>query len=115
MMPPDLAPVSDLVYVWLAILVLGLCTVLTRSSFLLLGDKVPLPEGIRRALRYAPAAALAAIVVPDLVPWVNGGAPVFDARLPAAVFAVIVMVLTRSTLAMIFAGMAALWLLRWLW
>jgi branched-subunit amino acid transport protein len=114
MTPSVSPPISDNLYIWLAILLLALCTVLTRSSFMVLGDKVPLPDGVRRALRYAPAAALVAIVVPDLLPWSLTTGPVFDIKIIAAAAAVAVMALTRSTLAMIAAGMAALWLLRWL-
>ncbi|GAA0519722.1 AzlD domain-containing protein [Pigmentiphaga daeguensis] len=114
MSPSTLPPVSDSLYVWLVIIALALCTVLTRAGFLLLGDNVPLPEGVRRALRYAPAAALAAVIVPDLLPWAPGGLPVFDWRALAAVIAVAVMVATRNTIAMIGAGMVMLWLLRWL-
>ncbi|GAA4321299.1 hypothetical protein GCM10023144_00430 [Pigmentiphaga soli] len=99
-------------YVWLAIAALTACTVVARSGFLLLGDYMPLPDIVRRALRYAPAAALAAIVVPELFPW--GAAPPFDFKPLAAVVAVAVMAYTRSTAAMIVAGMAALWLLRWI-
>ncbi len=114
MTPTVSPPMSDNLYVWLAILLLALCTLLTRSSFLVLGDKVPLPEGVRRALRYAPAAALVAVIVPDLLPWSLASGPVFDIKIVAAAIAVVVMVVTRSTLAMIAAGMAAFWLMRWL-
>ncbi|OVZ57288.1 hypothetical protein CDO44_19545 [Pigmentiphaga sp. NML080357] len=114
MSPSSFPPVSDSPYVWLVIAALTLCTVITRAGFLLLGDNVPLPDGVRRALRYAPAAALAAVIMPDLLPWPPGGVPVFDWRALAAVVAVAVMVTTRNTIAMIGAGMATLWLLRWL-
>lgn len=53
---------------WLAILWLTLATILTRCSFFLLGrHAVRLPPKLQYALRYAPAAALAAIVAPDLL------------------------------------------------
>ncbi|MEF9996937.1 MAG: AzlD domain-containing protein, partial [Burkholderiaceae bacterium] len=42
-------------YVWLAILGLTVVTLVTRSSFLVLGDRFPLPERVQHALRYAPA------------------------------------------------------------
>src|SRR5690606_30646056 len=45
-------------YVYWAIVLLALCSVLTRAGFMVFGDYVPLPDGVRRALRYAPAAAL---------------------------------------------------------
>src|SRR5690606_5396990 len=60
MTPSVVPPLTDALYVWLAIVALAACSALTRSSFLLLGDYVPLPERVRRALRYAPAAALVA-------------------------------------------------------
>lgn len=114
MTPAGMPPMADAWYVWLAIIALALCTALTRSSFLLLGDRVPLPERVRRALRYAPMAALVAIVVPDLFP-LGGAAQWYDFKPVAAAVAIAVMFHTRSTVAMIAAGMAALWLLRWFW
>lgn len=100
-------------YVWAAIVGLTLVTVLTRASFLVLGDHIPLPEGLRRALRYGPAAALVAIIVPDLMPWKIGIGPVFDLKLVAAVVAVVVFLRFRGMTSMIAAGMMALWGLRW--
>jgi len=114
MTPSIMSPASDALYVWLVIIALAACTVITRADFLLLGDNVPLPEGVRRALRYAPAAALVAVIVPDLLPWSAGAGPVFDWRAVSALVAIAVMMVTRNTIAMIAAGMAALWLLRWL-
>ena len=60
------------IYVYCAILLLTVCSVITRAGFMLFGDYVPLSDNVRRALRYAPAAALTAIVVPDLLPWKAG-------------------------------------------
>jgi branched-subunit amino acid transport protein len=54
-------------HVWLAILGMGLITAITRALFLIGGERMILPERIQRALRYAPAAALVAVVVPDLL------------------------------------------------
>jgi branched-subunit amino acid transport protein len=112
MTPSSYPPIGDNLYVWLAILALGLCTLVTRASFMLLGDRVPLPDGVRRALRYAPAAALVAIIVPELMPWSPVTGPIFDVRVLAAAVAVGVMIVSRSTVAMIAAGMVALWVLR---
>ena len=58
--------------VWLAILGMGLVTAITRALFLIGGERMILPERVQRALRYAPAAALAAVVVPDLVETPHG-------------------------------------------
>ena len=46
---------------------LGLVTVLTRAFFVLPERELPLPAGLLRALRYAPLAALVAVVVPEIV------------------------------------------------
>lgn len=52
---------------WLAILGMGVVTALTRAFFLIGGERAVLPPRIQRVLRYAPAAALAAVVVPDVL------------------------------------------------
>ena len=91
-----------------------LCSVITRAGYLLFGDHLPLPDGVRRALRYAPVAALVAIIVPDLLPWSGAAGLALDMRLPAAIIATVVMVRTRSAILTIVAGMLALWTLRWL-
>lgn len=111
-MIPDIPPAA--LYVGAAVLLLTLCNVLTRAGFLLFGDRIPLSDGMRRALRYAPAAALTAIIVPDLMPWPRGGWPAFDLRLVAAAAATVVCLRTRSAVAVIVSGMLALWGLRWL-
>lgn len=104
----------DSTYVLLAIAALMLCSVITRAGYLLFGDRLPLPDNVRRALRYAPVAALVAIIVPDLLPWDGTAGLVLDMRLPAAVVATIVMVRTRSAMLTIIVGMLALWAFRWL-
>ncbi|WP_250512260.1 AzlD domain-containing protein [Caballeronia sp. INDeC2] len=54
-------------HVWLAILGMGLVTAITRALFLIGGERMVLPPRVQRVLRYAPAAALAGVVVPDLL------------------------------------------------
>jgi len=104
----------DSLYVYLAIVLLTLCSVISRTTFMLFGDYVPLPDGLRKALRYAPVAALVAILVPDLLPWVPGSGPSLDPRLFAGIVGCLVFFRTRSSVLIIVAGMAALWTLRWL-
>jgi branched-subunit amino acid transport protein len=58
--------------IWLAIAGMGLVTLITRALFLIGGERMILPDRVQRALRYAPAAALAAVVVPDLVETPHG-------------------------------------------
>ena len=53
----------------IVIIIVGmtLITVLTRTLFMILGDRVELPDIILRAIRYAPLAAIIAIVAPEII------------------------------------------------
>ena len=53
--------------VWLAILGMTVVTAVTRAMFLIGGERTVLPARVQRMLRYAPAAALAAVVLPDVL------------------------------------------------
>jgi branched-subunit amino acid transport protein len=55
------------VEVWLAILGMTVVTAVTRAMFLIGGERTVLPARVQRMLRYAPAAALAAVVLPDVL------------------------------------------------
>ncbi|MFT5587872.1 MAG: branched-subunit amino acid transport protein [Bradyrhizobium sp.] len=92
--------------IWITIGLLMLATILTRCSFFLLGDAVKLPEKVQHALRYAPAAAMAAIVAPDLV-FVGGTLDVHwtNPRLLAGLGAVVFFLVTRHLLGTIVVGM----------
>ncbi|HZW12097.1 MAG TPA: AzlD domain-containing protein [Noviherbaspirillum sp.] len=100
--------------IWLTIVLLTVATILTRSSFFFLGHAVKLPPKVQHALRYAPAAALAAIVAPDLLLAADGalyltwGNPKLVAGIGAALF----FMTTRHLLGTIVAGMAMYSLLR---
>ena len=50
-----------------AILGLAVITVATRGFFLYPEREVPMPAWLKQGLRYAPLAALAAVVVPEIV------------------------------------------------
>lgn len=99
-------------YVYIAIVFLALCSLVSRASFMLFGGYIPLPEWIRSALRYAPAAALTGIIIPQLLPWHPELGPAFDLRIVSAVLAIWVFQRTRSTMLLIVSGMAFLWLSR---
>lgn len=103
---------SESYYFWAVVLLIA-CAVITRAGYMLVGAYLPLPDGVRRALRYAPVAALTAIVVPDLLPWRDGAGPVFDTKLVAGVAGALIFLRTRNSVLVIVAGMAVLWLLRW--
>jgi branched-subunit amino acid transport protein len=99
-------------YILGAIGLLTLCSFLTRAGYFLFGDYMPLSESVRRALRYAPTAALIGIVVPELLPWRAGAGPVLDIKVFAALIAILVFWRTRSTVLIIVGGMVAYWLLK---
>jgi branched-subunit amino acid transport protein len=46
---------------------MAIVTLACRSFFLLPKEDLPMPEWLREGLRYAPIAALAAVVAPELV------------------------------------------------
>ncbi len=46
---------------------LAAITVLTRGLFLIPERRIPLPDWVQRGLRYAPLAALAAVVAPEVL------------------------------------------------
>jgi branched-subunit amino acid transport protein len=99
--------------IWTTIILLTFATVLTRSSFFLPGNAVKLPPRVQHALRYAPAAALAAVVIPDLVS--SGGAvslSVMNPKLIAGIGAALFFIATRRLLETIIAGMALFTVLR---
>ncbi len=54
-------------YAFFTIAGLTLITVVTRAFFLMSERELPLPDWVKRGLRYAPLAALAAVVVPEVV------------------------------------------------
>ena len=103
---------SDDAGLWLIFVLIGLATTLPRASFIVLGERASLPDVVQRALRYAPAAALAAIVVPDVV-LVAGAVEVFNPKLGGAMAAVLAARASRNPWLPFVAGMAALWGLRW--
>lgn len=80
---------------WLIFILLALATHLPRASFIVLGGRVALPSVVQRALRYAPAAALAAIVVPDVL-LVSGDLQPLNPKLAAAAAAVVAGLLWRN-------------------
>lgn len=103
---------SDDAGLWLIFVLIGLATTLPRASFIVLGERASLPDVVQRALRYAPAAALAAIVVPDVV-LVAGAVEVFNPKLGAAIAAVLAARGSRNPWLPFVVGMAVLWGLRW--
>lgn len=103
---------GETTYVYTAILLLALCVVICRTGYLVFGHYFPLPPKLRSALRYAPLAALVAIIIPDVLPWGVQTGPQFDLKFLAAGVSVLVFLATRNGLLVIVSGMLALWSLR---
>jgi branched-subunit amino acid transport protein len=101
---------------WLVILAAGVGTYAIRVSFIaLFGRLDEVPDGVERALRFVPAAVLAALVVPQFV-YTDGtlALSLDNLQLFAGAFAVAVAWRTENILATLVAGMGALWLLSYL-
>jgi len=92
---------------WLIFILLGLATTLPRASFIVLGNRFSLPPTLQRALRYAPAAALAAIVVPDIVV-VSGQIDPVNPKLAAGIVVLAVALRWRNPWLPFIVGMAVL-------
>ena len=98
-----------------AIVIVGLTviTVVTRGFFFLSEREIPIPTWLRQGLRYAPLAAMAAVVVPEIV--MQQGQLIQtarDARLYAALAAAAWFWWRRDILGTIVVGMLVLLPLR---
>lgn len=97
----------------IAIVGLASITLLTRGLFLIPEREVPLPAWLQQGLRYAPLAALVAVVAPEVV--MTQGQLIGtwqDARLPAVAAATGYYLWRRDILGTIVSGTAVLLLLR---
>ena len=100
----------------LAILGLAVVTVVTRNFFLFPQREVKIPQWLQRALKVAPLAALAAVVVPEIV--LTRGALLAtwqDARLPAVLASTLYYLWRPGVLGPLLAGLAVFLPLRLLW
>jgi len=100
----------DALWLWIGFGVVSLATHLPRGSFIVLGHRARLPPAVYDALRYTPAAALAAIVAPNILV-VDGAFAPFNPRLLAAVLVVFVALRWRNPWLPFLAGMGVLLLL----
>ena len=98
---------------WALIVGMGLLAFFTRAIFVLPGSHLRLPATAERVLRYAPAAAIMAIIVPDLA-FFQGALSIsmHNPRLVAGLVAFALAAATRSILATIAGGMTVLLLMR---
>jgi branched-subunit amino acid transport protein len=97
----------------IAIVGLTAITIVTRGFFFLTEREIPIPAWLRQGLRYAPLAALAAVVVPEIV-MTQGRliATLLDARVFAAIAGAAYYFWRRGILGTILVGMAVLLPLR---
>lgn len=99
--------------IWLTMLLAGLVTFTIRLSFISIVGHRSVPPLLRRALRLVPPAVLTAIVFPEV--FMSAGyldISFSNARLLAAVLAVLVAWRTRSVVLTIVVGMLSVWLLQ---
>lgn len=96
------------IWLWGAFVLLAITTLVTRGSFIVIGERGRLPAVVQRALRYAPAAALAALIVPDLL-LVQGELQPVNAKLLAGLTVITVALRWRNPWLPFILGMGALW------
>jgi len=98
---------------WTLIAGMALVSFFTRAIFILSGSHLRLPPTAERVLRYAPAAAIMAIIIPDLAMAHGAWAiSIENPRLIGGLVAFALAAATRSILATIVGGMLALTLVR---
>jgi branched-subunit amino acid transport protein len=93
----------------IAIVGLALITLITRGFFLYPERDLPMPAWLQQGLRYAPLAALVAVVAPEIV--LTQGRLIttwMDARLPAVLAATAYFYWRRGILGTIVSGTAVL-------
>ncbi|MFC7135037.1 MULTISPECIES: AzlD domain-containing protein [Salinibaculum] len=100
---------------WAVIGLIGVLTYVIRVSFIaLFGYFEDIPPRLERALRYVPAAVLAALVLPSFVALDAGGAGPEVDRLAAGALAAGVAWRTENVFATMAVGMGTLWVVRFL-
>ena len=93
----------------IAIAGLTVLTVVTRGFFFLSDREIPIPHWLHQGLRYAPLAAMAAVVVPEVVLLEGQLIDTWqDARLFAAAAGAAYFCWRRDILGTILSGMAVL-------
>lgn len=97
---------ADDLWLVLAIAVLAAITVLARAFFMIPEREIPMPDWLRRGLKYAPLAALTAVIAPEiLMTQGNLIGTLQDARLPAVLCATAYYFWRRGILGTIVVGM----------
>ncbi len=97
----------ELLYQLTAIVGLALITLVTRAFFMIPENELPLPDWLKRGLKYAPLAALTAVIAPEVL-MTQGHVitTLLDARIPAVLCATVYYFKKRGILGTIVVGMA---------
>lgn len=98
---------------WILIAILSVAAFLPRASFLWIAPNLPLPEPLKRALRFVPAAVFPALIMPAIL--INEGAidiSLGNAHLAAAAVAALVSLRRGNTFVVVLAGMVTLHLMQ---
>ena len=91
----------------IAIVGLAVITVLSRSFFMIPERELPMPDWLKRGLKYAPLAALTAVIAPEILMTRGELIGTFmDARVPAVLAASAYYFWKRGILGTIVVGMA---------
>ena len=97
--------------IWLVIITSGLLTFAARFSMIGVFNSKKLPKFVEDLLVFVGPAALAAIVLPDIL-IIDGQANIAsNAQLPAFIIAAIVAYYSRNVMATITTGMLVLWII----
>lgn len=98
---------------WLLVVIIGICTLLLRASFLAILGEGSIPPSLRRALRFVPAAVFPAIAIPGIL-FVDGSYAIGldNYRIYAALVAGLVGYRTKNLSLTMAAGMISLWMIQ---
>ena len=104
---------------WTAFFGLMMITIVTRGFFLFAGSRFQIPETVREFLRYAPTAALIAIVLPEVLFVKDSSSQLLELHLHSpqvygGIAAIIGFLISKSMLMTIFLGMLAFTLARFI-
>lgn len=103
----------SLLYILLTILGMGVFTLICRAFFLIPDAELPMPRWLREGLRYAPVAALTAVVAPEIVMTQGHLVTTWrDARIFGAVAGLVFYVLRQNLFGTIVCGTGVMLALR---
>ena len=98
---------------WIIILGMGLITHSQRLSMIVGSGRLAINDSLRRALRFAPAAVLSAIILPEMLqPGGSLDISIGNERMLAGLVAIIVAWRTQNMILTVAVGMIVLWILQ---